>query len=447
MFDPRFVREHVAELEETIRRQKKPELVTVLEDFLKHDQEWRKLKGEADALRSSRNKLSEEINATKKRGGDIAPILKKVKAIPDKIKKIEERMDALFVTEMRPRLAKLPNIMHKDVPYGKDDSENPERKKWGKARTFTFPIKNHVELCEQNDWADFEASAKTTGNGFYFLKGDLALLNQALIRFALDRMVAAGYTYIEPPLMVRLSVLEAAMDMAAIQQSVYKVEGEQTKDEKTATDRVVATSEANQLRLIGTAEHALLGMHAGDTFKAEELPKKYVGYSMCFRQEIGSHGINEKGLWRTHQFNKVEQFIYCLPEQSWQLYDELLANSEGILQALELPYRVVEICTGDLAAWKSRSHDVEVWRPTTEAYGEVMSLSNCTTYQATDIEIRYVKKDGERGVVHTLNNTALATSRVMVAILENYQEQDGTVTIPKVLRPYMGEKEKLLPTK
>jgi len=443
MFDPRFVREHAAEIEETITRQKKPELLAVLKEFLTHDEEWRKLKGEADSLRSSRNRLSEEINAAKKKGGDIAPILKKVKAIPDRIKAVEERMDALSAKELRPRLRRLPNIMHEAVPYGKDESENPEVKKWGTPKKFTFPIKNHVALCEQNGWADFEASAKTTGNGFYFLKGDLALLNQALIRFALDRMTAKGYRYVEPPLMVRLPVLEAAMDMAAIQQSVYKVEGEAgMADEKEARNE----PEANRLCLIGTAEHALLGLHEGTVFPAEELPRKYVGYSMCFRKEIGSHGINEKGLWRTHQFNKVEQFIYCLPEDSWKLYDELMKNSEEILKELKLPYRVVEICTGDLAAWKARSHDLEVWRPTTQAYGEVMSLSNCTTYQATDLGIRYARKDGERGIVHTLNNTALATSRIMVAILENNQEQDGSVTIPEALRNYMGGKKALEPS-
>ncbi len=445
MFDLKFVREHADGIRGTIQRQKKPELLTELDALLKHDEEWRKLKQEADALRSSRNKLSEEINATKKKGGDITPILTKVKAIPEEIKRVENRMALLFAQELKPRLAKLPNIMHPDVPYGKDDADNPEVKRWGTPRRFTFPVKNHVELCEQNDWADFDASAKTSGNGFYFLKGDLALLNQALIRFATERLVQKGYLYVEPPLMVRLPVLEAAMDLDAIQQSVYKVEESKRGAEEGATAET-KTDDANRLCLIGTAEHALLGMHAGILFKEEELPKKYAGYSMCFRQEIGSHGINEKGLWRTHQFNKVEQFIFCLPEQSWKLYDELLANSEEILQALGLPYRVVEICTGDLAAWKARSHDVEVWRPTTESYGEVMSLSNCTTYQATDLDVRYVRRDGERGVVHTLNNTAVATSRIMVAIVENNQEKDGRVAVPETLRPYLGGKRRLEPT-
>ncbi len=433
MFDAKFVREHADEIRATVARQKKDALLKTVDEFLMHDEEWRRLKGAVDRLRSERNRLSEQVNATKKAGGDIKPIIAQVKAIPEKIKKAEETLAALEERELKPRLRKLPNIMHESVPYGKDDSENPEVKRWGEPRKFAFPVRNHVELCERNGWADFEASAKTTGNGFYFLKGDLALLNQALVRFAVETLVNKGYRYIEPPLMVRQPVLEAAMDLDAIKQSIYEVKGAEDADR----------SAGNGLCLIGTAEHAILGMHAGDTFKDEDLPRRYAGYSMCFRQEIGSHGINEKGLWRTHQFNKVEQFIYCLPEQSWDAYDELMKNGEEILQRLKLPYRIVEICTGDLAAWKARSHDFEVYRPTMEGYGEVMSLSNCTTYQATDLDIRFVRKSGERGTVHTLNNTALATSRIMVAILENNQEKDGTVMIPEVLQPYMGGKKTL----
>jgi seryl-tRNA synthetase len=232
--------------------------------------------------------------------------------------------------------------------------------------------------------------------------------------------------------MVKRPILAAAMDLNAISQSIYGVREAEIKEQE------------NELCLIGTAEHAILGMHAGETLPAEELPKKYLGYSMCFRQEIGSHGVNEKGLWRTHQFNKVEQFIFCTPEQSWAAYEELKHNSELILDGLQLPYRIIEICTGDLALWKAKSHDFEVWRPTTQSYGEVMSLSNCTVFQSTDLDMRYVTKTGERGYMHTLNNTALATSRIMVAILENCQEADGTVIIPEVLRPYMHGKSKIV---
>ncbi len=420
MFDVKFVREHAAEIRETIERQRRPDRLEALEQLLTLDEEWRALKIKADKLRSERNRLSQEVNRAKKAGEDPATIIAKVKALPGKIKLVEEEM-ARLEDRMRRLLARIPNIMHPDVPYGGDESQNREVKRWGEPRSFSFPVKNHVELCEELGIADFEASATTSGHGFYFLKGGLALLNQALIRFAIELLAKKGYEYVEPPLMVRRRVLEAAMDLASFEQSIYRVD-------------------EDELCLIGTAEHAILGMLAGKTVPAEQLPLRYAGYSMCFRKEIGSHGINEKGLWRTHQFNKVEQFIFALPEQSWEAYEELLANSEEVLQALKLPYRVVEICTGDLALWKARSHDLEVWRPTTKAYGEVMSLSNCTTYQARDLAIRFVRRNGERGFLHTLNNTALATSRIMVAIIENYQEGDGSVTIPEALRPLLGGK-------
>jgi len=434
MFDLKFIREHADELRDTIKRQERDDRLEALDAVLAKDVEWRAVKKENDELRAERNKVSEQINQAKKEGKDVAAVLARAKEIPAKIKENETKLVELDA-EVKTLLARIPNIMHPDVPFGKDDSENKEIKRWGKIRDFSFPVKNHVELAESLGLADFEASAKTTGNGFYFLKGDLALMNQALVRFAVEKLVSKGYTYVEPPLMVKIPVLEAAMDMNAIKQSIYGVKEVEQKDEK------------NQLCLIGTAEHAILGMHAGATLKEEELPRRYAGYSMCFRQEIGAHGINEKGLWRTHQFNKVEQFIFCLPEQSWEAYDELFKNSEEILEELKLPYRIVEICTGDLAAWKARSHDFEVWRPTTKSYGEVMSLSNCTTYQATDIDIKFLRRNNERGVLHTLNNTALATSRIMVAILENYQQSDGSVLIPEALHPYMNGKTKLHPVR
>ena len=422
MLDLKFVRENKEAIEDTIRRQKKDALLDTLNELLVLDEEWRNNKQLVDSLRAERNKLSESINKAKKAGEDIKPLIEKAKELPTKVKKAEEEFTKIDEV-VKSLLRKIPNVMHEGVPYGKDDSENVEVFSWGDKREPGFKVKNHVELCEDLGIADFEASANTSGNGFYFLKGDLALLNQALLNYATNKLVSKGYTYVEPPFMVRRHVLEAAMDAQGFQETIYTV-----GDEK------------DNLCLIGTAEHPILGMHENTVFQEDELPKKYVGYSMCFRQEIGSHGINEKGLWRTHQFNKIEQFVFCLPEQAWDLYDELLENSKEILQELELPYRVIEICTGDLALWKVRSYDLEVWRPTTQSYGEVMSLSNCGVYQANDLGIRFVRKNTERGVVHTLNNTAVATSRVLVAILEQYQNEDGTVNVPKVLQPYMGGK-------
>ena len=319
-------------------------------------------------------------------------------------------------------MLEIPNILHESVPEGAGDTDNKVVRTVGKVPKFSFPIKNHVELAESLNLADFDASARVSGTGFYYLKNELAILNQSLIRYTLDLMVKKGYSYIETPLMLHGKEIFASMDKNAIEQSVYSIQGE-------------------DLHLIGTAEQGLLAMHSGQTIPEWELPKKYFSYSMCFRKEVGAHGINEKGLWRTHQFNKVEQFIFCKPEDSEKLYDELMQNSEDVLKGLELPYRVIEICTGDLGDWKYRSADFEVWRSTTNSYGEIMSLSNCTDYQARKLGIKCLDKQGNKRVLHTLNNTALATSRIMVALLENNQQKDGSISIPKTLWPYTGFKE------
>ncbi|HLC52652.1 MAG TPA: serine--tRNA ligase [Candidatus Nanoarchaeia archaeon] len=386
---------------------------------LKLDQQWKKELKELEQLKRQRNLVSEEINQAKKARDEKTAKnkIKKMREVADDIKNQEEKVDKLLHGR-NVELGKISNVMHPGVPEGKDDSQNVELKTWGKKPEFNFEIKTHVELCENLDLADFETSAKTSGNGFYFLKGKLGLLNQALIRFAIDFMDKKCYQYIEPPLLIRKQVLNAAIDASEWDKTIYSISGE-------------------DLALIGTSEHSLLGIHTGEALTEKQLPKKYFSYSMCFRKEVGAHGINDKGLWRTHQFNKVEQFIFCNPEDSEKFFSELLQNSEEILQALKLPYRVIEICAGDLAAWKHKSYDLEVWRPTTKEYGEVMSLSNCTDYQARKLDIK-VERSGTRTVLHTLNNTALATSRIMVAILENNQTKKGTIKVPKVLVQYMN---------
>jgi seryl-tRNA synthetase len=417
MLDIKLIREHPALVKENIKRKAQNTKLKLLENAIEKDSQWRKLKSQADELRSERNTISKQINEAMKTKKDTKSLLKKAKQIPEEIEKIESKSNKLL-EEINSILSELPNIMSKETPLGKDASENKEIKKSGKIKKFDFPIKNHVELAESLDLADFNASAKVSGSGFYYLKNELALLNQALIRFTIDSMHKKGYTYIEPPLMLHGKEIFASMDKAAIAQSVYSI-----KDE--------------DLHLIGTSEQSLLALHAEQTIKSWELPKKYFAYSMCFRKEVGAHGINDKGLWRTHQFNKVEQFVFCHPEDSVKIYDELMKNTEDILKDLDLPYRIIEICSGDLADWKYRSADFEVYRPTTKEYGEIMSLTNCTDYQARKLGIKYIDKQGNKGVLHTLNNTALATSRIMVAILENNQNKDGSITLPKVLIPYM----------
>lgn len=417
MIDIRLIRENAELVKENIRKKAQDQKLPLVDEVKRLDEEWRKTKSEGDFLRSERNKISENINKYKKEGKDIQELLKQAKEMPQKIKENEEKTIKLE-EDIKKIMYQIPNLISAQVPQGKDASENVEIKNGGTKKEFDFPIKNHVQLAEELGIADFDASGRVAGNGFYYLKNELALLNQALIRFAIDFMYKKGYTYIETPVMLKEKEIFASMDKAAIEQSVYSINGE-------------------DLHLIGTAEQSLLAMHSGDTIQETDLPKKYFSYSMCFRKEVGAHGINEKGLWRTHQFNKIEQFIFCRPEDSEKLYEELMQNSVGILEALELPFRVIEICTGDLADWKFRSADLEVWRPTTGEYGEVMSLSNCTDYQARKLNIRCIDKQGNRRIMHTLNDTALATSRIMVTILENNQDAEGSITIPRVLQPYM----------
>ncbi|HVY01610.1 MAG TPA: serine--tRNA ligase [Candidatus Nanoarchaeia archaeon] len=417
MLDIKLIRENSEIVRENIKKKDQLQKLPLVDEILRIDQEWRKLKGQTDDLRASRNKVSKEISDFKKAGKDTSSLMKQASEIPNKILETEAKMLELE-EKINTILRQLPNIISPQTPKGKDGSENKEIKKGGKIRKFDFPVKNHVEILESLNLVDFDASARAAGNGFYYLKGDLALLNQALIQFAISKITKKGYTYVEPPLMLHEKEIFASMDKNAIEQSVYKI-----KDE--------------DLNLIGTSEQSVLAMHANQTINEWDLPKKYVSYSMCFRKEVGAHGINEKGLWRTHQFNKVEQFVFSTPEQSIKIYDELLKNSEEILDELEIPYRVIEICTGDLADWKYRSADLEVWRPTTKEYGEVMSLSNCTDYQARKLNIKCLDRQGNKRVLHTLNDTAIATSRIMVAIIENNQNEDGTVNVPKVLVPFM----------
>jgi seryl-tRNA synthetase len=420
MIDIRLIRENSGLVKENIKKKFQDEKIKLVDEILEYDKEIKNIRSEAESLRHRRNVLSEEINKHKKESKDIKHLLQEVKDIPDKIKRTEEKL-TIIEEKIQKNMMQIPNMISDKVPSGKNDQDNVEIRRGGKIREFDFPIKNHIEIAEGLGIANWDASARVAGNGFYYLKGDLAILNQALIRFAMDFMLKKNYEYVEPPLMLNEKVIYASMDKKAIEQSVYSI-----KDE--------------DLNLIGTSEQAMLAMHTGETIPESELPKKYFSYSMCFRKEIGAHGINEKGLWRTHQFNKIEQFVFCRPEDSEKLYDELMQNSEEILQALEIPYRIIEICTGDLADWKFRSADLEVWRPTSNAYGEVMSLSNCTEYQARKLGIRCMDAQGNKRVLHTLNDTALATSRIMVAILENNQNSDGTVTVPKALVPYMHGK-------
>lgn len=425
MLDINLIREHPDKVKENLKRKFREDLIPLVDKTQSLDEQWRELKGENDKARAERNKLSKEINAAKKAGKDAKDLLAKAKKIPEEITKRDEKMGAIY-EEIKKNLKTLPNMVDGSVKMGKDDSENEVVRTWGEPKKPDFKLLSNGEIAERLGAADFEQSAVVSGSGFYYLKGDLALLNQALIRFGIEHMVKKGYEYVETPLMLRHAPYEGVVPMEDFQEAIYKIEGE-------------------DLHLIATAEHSLMSLYYDQTIPKEQLPIKIVSYSMCFRKEVGSHGLDEKGLFRTHQFNKVEQVVICEPKDSPKMYEEMLKNTEELFQALEIPYQVLDLCTGDLSAVKAKSLDLEAWMPRGETYREVTSLSNCTDYQARGMNIKVINKKGEKHFPHTLNNTVCATSRAMVAILENFQNKDGSVTIPKALRPYMFGKDKIVP--
>ena len=420
MLDLNFVRANPEAVRNDLRKRGWNEKIQLVDDLLKYDKQWKELKGEVDEFRHQRNIISEKINEFAKAKKDVSLLLKEAKALPEAIKDAEERLNTMK-TEIDFILMRLPNVLHSSVSVGKDDTENKVERTWGKHRQFDFELKPHGELAQEIlGIADFERAAKISGNGFYFLKGDLALLNQALIRFAIDNLAKKGYTFVEPPYLMHRKPYEGVTDLADFETMMYKIENE-------------------DLYLIATSEHPMAAMYMDETIPEEELPIKFVGLSPCFRKEIGSHGVDTKGLFRVHQFHKIEQFIFCRPEESWNYHEELIKNAEEIFQKLGLPYRVVSICTGDIGTVASKKYDIEVWMPREEKYREVVSCSNCTSYQAVRLNIRYSNKEGKKEYLHTLNSTAIATGRAMRAILENYQNKDGSIDVPKALVPYFGK--------
>ena len=419
MLELKFVRAHPEIIRADLNKRGDTERLVWVDEVLEMDRRARELTVAIGDLRNRRNVISREINRARKAGEDTAALIAAAADLPARIKEAETERDTL--TEgIRYRLMRIPNILHESVPVGKDDTENVEIKRWGEPRVPAFDLKNHGVLAVENDWADFERAVKISGAGFYFLKGRLALLDMALQRFAMDLLVARGYTPIIPPYMMNRAAYEGVTDLADFENVMYKIEDE---DEY----------------LIATSEHPMAAMYCDEIFEEKDLPLRLAGVSPCFRREIGSHGLDTKGLFRVHQFHKIEQFIYATPEQSWPLHEELLANAEEIFQHLGLPYRVVSICTGDIGTVAAKKYDIEVWMPREERYREVVSCSNCTAYQAVRLNIRVrdpVEFTSKR-YAHTLNSTAIATSRTIRAILENYQDENGSVTIPEPLRPYI----------
>jgi seryl-tRNA synthetase len=423
MIDIKLIRENEELVKKNIKKKFQEHKLKFVDEIKQKDEKKRQLMKEAQDLRHKRNEVSKQINEEKKKGNNIKKLLEEAKEIPILIKKIEEKQKILD-DEIEILLKKIPNIIHLSVPIGKNDKENVEIAKFGKIKTFDFKIKSHSEIAETLNLADFETSGDISGNGFYILKSDLALLNMALINFARDYMIKKGYTYYEPPLMIRKNVLDGVYSNEEINQQSYKIENE-------------------DLYLIATSEHPLIGMFINKVINKKELPIKITGYSVCFRKEIGSHGIDEKGLFRTHQFHKQEMIIICEPSDSYKYYDEMINHSIEIFKQLEIPIRHLECCSGDLGDLKAKSADLEAWSPRKNGYIEITSCTNMEEAQARRLNIKIIDEQNNRYFAHTLNNTVIATSRALVAILENNQNKDGTVNIPKILWPYMNGKQKL----
>ncbi len=425
MLDIKFVRAHPEVVLADLKKRQDAEKLPWVDIVLEQDRIFRELTMKNNELRARRNQIAKDINAARKAGQDPASLYAEAKALPAKIKENDDIMEKA-TQQIRYYLMRLPNILHESVPYGKDDTENVVIKKVGTPRTIDFELKNHGDLAVEKGWADFERATKISGAGFYFLKGNLALMDMALQRFALDTIMAKGYTPIIPPYMMNRKSYEEVTDLGDFEKVMYKIEDD---DEY----------------LIATAEHPMAAMYQDEIFEEKDLPLKMVGISPCFRREIGAHGLDSRGLFRVHQFTKIEQFIYCMPEKSWEMHEELLANSEEIFTKLGLPYRVVNICTGDIGTVAAKKYDMEAWMPRDNEYREVVSCSNCTAYQSVrlNIRVRDAHDFDSKQWLHTLNSTAVATSRALRCILENYQTEDGRVEIPKVLQPYMHGMEYL----
>jgi len=425
MLDIKFVRSNPDIVRHDLMRRADPDKIKWLDELLLCDERSRKMQIEVNELRRRRNVISGEINTARKQGLDTKDLIDEASSLPARIKSAEAELDELSEKVIFYRM-RLPNILHESVPEGADESGNVEVRRVGTPKAFSFELKTHGQLAVDRDLADFKRATKISGAGFYFLKGNLARLDMALQQYALDMLEDRGYTIITPPYMLNRGAYEAVTDLADFESVMYKIEDEDAY-------------------LIATSEHPLAAMYQDEILEEKELPIRLAGISPCFRREIGSRGVDTKGLFRVHQFTKVEQFIFSRPQDSWELHEELLSNAEAIFQGLELPYHVVNICTGDIGIVAAKKYDIEVWMPREQMYREVVSCSNCTAYQAVRLNIRMREAEDfdSKQFVHTLNSTAVATSRVLRAILENNQEEDGRVKIPTVLRPYMRDLEYL----
>ena len=427
MLDIKFLRENPDIVKQNIKNKFQDEKLPLVDEVIELDLKSRKAKQEADELRASRKKVSKEIGALMAQGKR-----EEAEAKKEEVNKNAARLEELSVEEkeLQEKVKKImmviPNIIDPSVPIGKNDSENVEIERFGEPLVPDFEIPYHTEIMESFNGIDIDAAGRVAGNGFYYLMGDIARLHSAVISYARDFMIDRGFTYCVPPFMIRSNVVTGVMSFAEMDAMMYKIEGE-------------------DLYLIGTSEHSMIGKFIDTITEEKELPKTLTSYSPCFRKEKGAHGIEERGVYRIHQFEKQEMIVVCKPEESPMWFDKLWQNTVDLFRSLDIPVRTLECCSGDLADLKVKSVDVEAWSPRQKKYFEVGSCSNLGDAQARRLQIRVRKEDGSKYFAHTLNNTVAAPPRMLIAFLENNLEEDGKVRIPEVLRPYMGGLTKIVP--
>ena len=417
MLDMKMIRENP----ENIRKMLKDRDVQFDLDLLLHlDERRRALISTTDLLRKKKNEMSIKISEAKKTGSDAASIIQEMQSVSEKLTTLGE-MQRETESEYSKLALTIPNVLHESVPCG-DDSANKEIRKWGTIPQFSFEVKDHIDISENLNLLELERAAKTAGARFYYLMGDLVKLNQSLIQFGLDFLSEKGYTMSQPPYMINRKAMEGAVILDDFEDVIYKIEDQ-------------------DLYLIGTSEHAMVSMYADEILDGNSLPARYSAISPCFRKEAGAHGKDQKGIFRVHQFEKIEQFVFSKPEDSWNEHENMIAITEEFFQKLEIPHKVVLLSSGDMGKISAKTYDLEVWMAGQNAYREVVSCSNCLDYQSRRLKIRFRDKTNEdTKYIHTLNSTLVATERTMVAILENLQTKDGHVNIPNVLQKYMGKK-------
>ena len=425
MLDIKLVRTNPELVKENIKKKFQDEKLVLVDEVLDLDAKFRAAKTKCDELRNKRKVMSKEIGGLMDKGlkDEAEKVKAEVSAIGAELEQLEKD-ETTYEAQIRERMLVIPNIIDPSVPIGKDDSENVEIQRYGEPVVPDFEVPYHVDIMESFDGIDLDSARRTSGNGFYYLKGDIARLHSAILSYARDFMIDRGFTYYVPPFMIRSDVVTGVMSFAEMENMMYKIEGE-------------------DLYLIGTSEHSMIGKFIDTITPENELPKTLTSYSPCFRKEVGAHGIEERGVYRIHQFEKQEMIVVCKPEESMQWYDKLWQNSVDFFRSLDIPVRTLECCSGDLADLKVKSCDVEAWSPRQQKYFEVGSCSNLGDAQARRLAIRVKGADGQKYFAHTLNNTVVAPPRMLIAFLENNLKADGSVAIPEPLRMYMGGKDKL----